>query len=63
MRGTTVALVVSLLNRKISTHVPHAGHDKMLERYVRQYIISTHVPHAGHDCICWVSSLLKFNIL
>ena len=26
-------------------------------------VISTHVPHAGHDCICWVSSLLKFNIL
>ena len=63
MRGTTLCGQAWCVDHHISTHVPHAGHDAGRDLWADLRHISTHVPHAGHDCICWVSSLLKFNIL
>ena len=49
MRGTTKFYGVYYDAWRISTHVPHAGHD-FFSVIVRPFwIISTHVPHAGHD--------------
>ena len=50
MRGTTRVHNVRGLVVDISTHVPHAGHDRLaLGRVILVCGISTHVPHAGHD--------------
>ena len=50
MRGTTRVHNVRGLVVDISTHVPHAGHDRLaLGRVILVCRISTHVPHAGHD--------------
>ena len=49
MRGTTVSGIDWDKMSEISTHVPHAGHDRSVGDLVTIAYISTHVPHAGHD--------------
>ena len=49
MRGTTGAGQSGEWIARISTHVPHAGHDFLANRPTSEFKISTHVPHAGHD--------------
>ena len=49
MRGTTKRLPKCQKHSKISTHVPHAGHDFASCVFRALWRISTHVPHAGHD--------------
>ena len=49
MRGTTEMPRRSFRADTISTHVPHAGHDRSVGDLVAIAYISTHVPHAGHD--------------
>ena len=49
MRGTTESDAIFRVEERISTHVPHAGHDRDVLLYHDIRHISTHVPHAGHD--------------
>ena len=53
MRGTTAGRRLRRNYLQISTHVPHAGHDRPKPvTIVVRIEISTHVPHAGHDSGC-----------
>ena len=49
MRGTTNTAGDRVPRITISTHVPHAGHDRHGRLRDPRITISTHVPHAGHD--------------